>query len=256
MNRHIQNPILVAARGNIVAASDKMHALQREALRIGELVERGEIQGEDAKKELLAAAEAARICGTDKGREDAANVINKGLAGITALPDKMAKEAKHDHVGHLDHLARQKPNSYTVVLRGIAEVKPEPVNWLWPGRIALGKVSLIFGEPGIGKSQLSLDIAARVSKGAPWPDRGQAPAGDVVILASEDGIADTVRPRLDVAGADVGRIHFVEAVKGTDGGHLTFDLAAHLRDLEVKMAELAGRTRLVIIDPITSFMGR
>jgi putative DNA primase/helicase len=110
--------------------------------------------------------------------------------------------------------------------------------------------------PGIGKSQISLDIAARISTGAEWPDGGKAPVGNVVILSSEDGLADTVRPRLDAAGADVNRIHVVEAVRTATGKARTFDLAADLDALEDAINANGGDVRLIIIDPITSYMGR
>src|SRR5690606_9804699 len=93
--------------------------------------------------------------------------------------------------------------------------EPEPVSWLWPGRFALGKLSLLVGDPGLGKSFLTLDAAARVSRGAPWPDAPGVPttAGGVVLLSAEDAIADTIRPRLDAARADVSRIAALEAVR-------------------------------------------
>jgi hypothetical protein len=95
-----------------------------------------------------------------------------------------------------------------------ADVTPEPVEWLWPGRVALGKLTLIAGEAGLGKSQLSIAIAAAVTTGGDWPCReGRAPQGNVVILSAEDGAADTVVPRLMAAGADRERVQLVSAVR-------------------------------------------
>src|SRR6266699_2157261 len=72
-----------------------------------------------------------------------------------------------------------------------ADVKLEPIELLWPGRIALGKLTLIAGEAGLGKSQLSLAMAAAVSTGGAWPcDEGQAPIGNIIILSAEDDAAD------------------------------------------------------------------
>src|SRR5262249_27870103 len=65
-------------------------------------------------------------------------------------------------------------------------VEPKQIEWLWENRLARGKLTLLAGEPGIGKSQISLDIAARISKGDLWPDGGHAPLGSVVILSAED----------------------------------------------------------------------
>ena len=81
----------------------------------------------------------------------------------------------------------------------LADVQPERLRWLWPLRIPLGKTTLIVGDPEVNKSIMSLDIATRVSKGTPFPDCPDDvnPPGGVVILTAEDGLADTVRPRLD-----------------------------------------------------------
>ena len=84
-----------------------------------------------------------------------------------------------------------------------ADVKLEPIEWLWAGRIAVGKLTLIAGEAGLGKSQLSLAMAAAVTTGGVWPcDEGRAPRGNVIILSAEDSAADTVVPRLRAVGAD------------------------------------------------------
>lgn len=142
----------------------------------------------------------------------------------------------------------------------LADVKPEPVSWLWPGRIALGKLSLIAGDPGLGKSFLTLDIAARVSRGAQWPDRrGETnPAGGVVLLSAEDDPADTIRPRLDAAGADVTRIALLQAVTVLDrdsgtAGEAFFSLATDLAALETAIARKAD-CRLVIVDPVSAYL--
>jgi putative DNA primase/helicase len=150
-------------------------------------------------------------------------------------------------------------NGAPVVVR-LADVKPEPVAWLWPGRIAVGKLTLIAGDPGLGKSFLTLDLAARVSTGAGWPDRigERIEPGGVVLLSAEDGIADTIRPRLDAAGADVSRIVALEAVRVIgEGGResaRTFDLARDLPALEAAIREVE-RCRLVVIDPVTAYLG-
>jgi hypothetical protein len=89
----------------------------------------------------------------------------------------------------------------------LSEVEVENVDWLWQGYIPLGKMTIIDGDPGLGKSTAVLDIAARVSTGCEMPDGGPGiePAG-VVILSAEDGLADTIKPRLEVAGADCSKI--------------------------------------------------
>src|SRR5215831_11909917 len=104
-----------------------------------------------------------------------------------------------------------------LIARCAADVKPEPVEWLWPCRVALGKLTLIAGEAGLGKSQLSIALAAAVTTGGEWPCReGRAPQGSAVILSAEDGAADTVIPRLMAAGADRERVEIVSAVRSED----------------------------------------
>lgn len=146
-----------------------------------------------------------------------------------------------------------------VIVR-LSDVKPEPVAWLWPGRIALGKLTLIAGDPGSGKSFLTLDMAARVSRGWAWPDASGVATtpGGVVLLSAEDGVADTIRPRLDAAGADVGRIVALEAIRSVgDNGResaRTFDLSRDLPALEAAIRSVDG-CRLVVIDPVTAYLG-
>jgi hypothetical protein len=85
--------------------------------------------------------------------------------------------------------------------------EPEKIDWVWSGRIARGKHTTIAGDPGTGKSQVMLSIAAAATTGGAWPcSEGRAPLGNVVILAAEDGVADTIIPRLIAAGADLDRV--------------------------------------------------
>lgn len=146
------------------------------------------------------------------------------------------------------------PEPAAPVLVRLADVKAERVDWLWPGRIARRKLALVVGDPGLGKSFITLDLAARVSTGAAWPDGGWAPAADVVILSAEDGLADTIRPRLDALGADSARVHALTAVRGADGTERGFNLALDLATLEA--AIVSTRAALVVIDPATAYLGK
>lgn len=100
----------------------------------------------------------------------------------------------------------------------LSDVAAEPVKWLWEGRIPLGKVTLLDGEPGLGKSMMALEIAARVSRGATMPlSKDRAGPADVAIFNDDDSLADTIRPRLEAEGADLSRIHsFNQTIKATD----------------------------------------
>jgi putative DNA primase/helicase len=142
----------------------------------------------------------------------------------------------------------------TLITQCAADVAPEPVEWLWPGRVALGKLALIAGEAGLGKSQISIAMAATVSTGGEWPcDGGRAPQGKVIIFSAEDGAGDTVVPRLMAAGADRERVELVSAVRD-DNNRRTFDLSADLALLEQRISQI-NDVRLIIIDPISSYLG-
>jgi hypothetical protein len=143
----------------------------------------------------------------------------------------------------------------------LSTVQPQPVRWLWPDCIPLGKLSLIVGDPGVGKSMLTVDMAARVSTGAAWPlvPNSGGPAGEVIILSAEDDPADTIRPRLDAAGADASRIVVLSAVKRTDpsgnSSSSPFSLERDIPVLDAAIKKTPG-VRLVIVDPISAYLGK
>jgi putative DNA primase/helicase len=135
-----------------------------------------------------------------------------------------------------------------------SEVAAEKIEWIWPGRIARGKHTLIAGDPGTGKSQAMISIVAAVTTGGEWPcGEGRAPLGSVIILQAEDGVADTVIPRLMAAGADLTRVHIIKATR-IEGVSQTFDLHSDLDLLKRKIVEI-GDVILVCIDPVSSYMG-
>src|SRR4051812_46821539 len=106
----------------------------------------------------------------------------------------------------------EEPAMSNATWSSLSDVEPEPVRWLWEGRIPIGKVTLLDGEPGVGKSMLALDLAARVSNGTAMPLSKTRPAGpaDVIIFSGDDGLADTVLPRLKAADADLARIRPID----------------------------------------------
>ena len=143
------------------------------------------------------------------------------------------------------------------VLICLADVKAVPVNWLWPNRIPLGRITLLVGRPGEGKSFLATDLAARITTGTPWPDGSACPIGSVIIISVEDDPGDTIRPRLDAHLADVLKVHLLSAVRyaGKDGK--PFEVMFTLRDLDALETALKTHPdcKLVMIDPIGSFIG-
>jgi hypothetical protein len=147
--------------------------------------------------------------------------------------------------------------SSRLISRAASEIEPERIEWVWKNRFPRGKLSLLAGDGGLGKTTALLDIAARVSRGREWPcSEGDAPCGSVIYFSAEDDAADTLVPRLMAAGADRSKIHIVEAVRDEDGdGNRTFHLHADLNELE-RLIEQLGDVVLVIFDPISSYFGK
>lgn len=151
------------------------------------------------------------------------------------------------------------PPNMPIIFRRAADIEIKPIEWLWPGRIALGKIAMIAGNPGLGKSMAMASIASCVSNGAPFPLCDETrPPGNVIILSAEDDASDTIVPRLQAAGADKDRCFIIESVKEEqkDGSSITraFNLQSDLSRLE-KMFLAVGRADLIIVDPISAYMG-
>ena len=129
----------------------------------------------------------------------------------------------------------------------LSEVASEEVRWLWLNFFPLGKLSLVSGDPGSGKTWLALDIASRLSRGLPWPDGSPGCGlGSTLYLTVEDGAADTIRPRIDGLGGDPSKI-FILA-----GDQVNLSDGDDVRKLE-KQIERVGDVRLIVIDPIADF---
>ena len=140
---------------------------------------------------------------------------------------------------------RQKQKEPTAHLINMADVEPETVDWLWSPYIPKGKVTLLEGDPGVGKSWVSLAIATAVSLGKGLPKQEPGGPGNTLLASAEDGLADTIRPRLDAMGADVSRIVAID-----DALILDDDGFALLEDYVTKV-----EPTLLIIDPLVAYLG-
>lgn len=143
----------------------------------------------------------------------------------------------------------KEPERVVTLLRG-DEIKPEAVRWIWPGWLARGKLHVLAGAPGTGKSTIAFRIAAAITTGGYWPDGTRAPVGDVLIWSGEDDPADTIAPRLIAAGANMKRVHIVSSTL-VDGQSRPFDPAADMDALRQSAASI-GDVTLLIADPIVS----
>ncbi|CAG9228479.1 AAA family ATPase [Burkholderia vietnamiensis] len=131
-----------------------------------------------------------------------------------------------------------------------ASMHPQPVNWLWDGYFARGKMTLLAGEPGTGKTTIAMSIGATVTRGGAWPDGTVAEAGNVIIWSGEDDPRDTLTPRLMAAGADMSRVYFITGTR-IEGKVKSFDPARDMPALK-DACEKIGNVRLLIVDPIVS----
>lgn len=144
-----------------------------------------------------------------------------------------------------------------LALSTLDQFEVEVLRWLWGGRIPLNKLTLIAGDPGLGKSLLTVDVAARVTTGRPMPGDSaeEATQGDVLIFAAEDDNADTIRPRIEAAGGDSSRIRVIDARPGKHPGATTWlQLDQHLGLIEAALEEFP-EVRVIIIDPVTGHLG-
>jgi len=139
----------------------------------------------------------------------------------------------------------------------LADVEPEKVTWLWPGFIPYGKFTILEGDPGLGKSTFLAELAARVSRGEALYSGGLLPRGPqaVGLLSAEDGLADTIAPRLLAAGGDRSLIHSVDGF--LDVAHR--DRALYLVDDTAREAlrrwMLKAGAGLLIIDVLVAYLG-
>ena len=138
------------------------------------------------------------------------------------------------------------------------QIEAREREWLWRHKLVMGGISMLCGMPDMGKSLISTDIITRVTCGSKWPDCDErAPLGGVVVLADEDDPQTTIKPRLVAAGADCSKVALLRGVKYDDPDD-SRDRLVQL-DTDIKLLEQAIKQtpdcRLVVIDPISSYMG-
>ncbi len=139
-----------------------------------------------------------------------------------------------------------------VNLVSASEIRPEPISWRWEGWLAAGKLHILAGAPGTGKTTIAIAVAATMSCGGRWPDGTPAEQGDVLIWSGEDDTKDTLVPRLLACGADLSRVHFIGTVTAPEGDLRPFDPATDAAALLQEARGMTVRPKFLIVDPVVS----
>ncbi len=209
--------------------------------------------------EALRGADLIIIPDNDKPGREHANHVAKSCYGIAKrirmleltgeckdVSDWLDEGHTVDELKQLaDACPDYEPGDNGVKLRRMADVKAEDVDWLWQPYIPKGKLTLAEGDPGIGKSWVSLAIATAVTLGKGLPCQESVEPSNVIVASAEDGLGDTIRPRLDAMGANVSRIFAIEGALTLDETGFTI-LNNYLERV---------RPALIIIDPLVAYLG-
>lgn len=192
----------------------------------------------------------------DKAGEDAC----KRLAGL--LPDTVSvtriQPCMKDWNDVLVHRAEIPNRNYfksivlkepskpeTVKIIRMSDVELTPVEWLWKPYLPFGKLSVLQGNPGEGKTYFAMHLAAACTNGKLLPNMEHMEPFNVIYQTAEDGLGDTVKPRLIEAGADLDRVLVID----------DSDVQLTLSDERIEKAIIENNARLVIIDPIQAYLG-
>lgn len=140
------------------------------------------------------------------------------------------------------------------IVCNLAEIETQKTEWLWNGRVAYSSLNNLVGDPGLGKSMVTADLAARETLGADMPPNYGIvdDPHDVVMLNAEDDVARTIKPRLEAAGADLKRVHIIKAVPMIDGTQRPPSLPTDIDGIRGIVER--HKARLLIIDPFDAYL--
>lgn len=219
----------------------------------------GGVSGKALRQFLSERSDVERVflcLDADKAGEDAC----KRLAGL--LPDTVSvtriQPCMKDWNDVLVHRAEIPNRNYfksivlkepskpeTVKIIRMSDVELTPVEWLWKPYLPFGKLSVLQGNPGEGKTYFAMHLAAACTNGKLLPNMERMEPFNVIYQTAEDGLGDTVKPRLIEAGADLDRVLVID----------DSDVQLTLSDERIEKAIIENNARLVIIDPIQAYLG-
>lgn len=145
----------------------------------------------------------------------------------------------------------QNSSTTAIDIVSLDQIAMEPIDWLIKNWLPLGKLVLLAGQAGTGKTQLAISIAANLSAGSTLVDGSQHPPSNVLIWTGEDDASTVIVPRFKAAMADMSRVHIIQGVTEPNGKRRPFDFSVDLMELKCRAAEM-GHVVLIIIDPIVS----
>lgn len=182
-------------------------------------------------------------------KTDGEDAIKQWEAGETLLSPDELEAIRKGAEEPLPDCAREP------ILVTLADVAPQAVSWLWEPYLPLGKLILLEGDPGCGKTWIALQVAASLTRGWALPGAKQRPPVTVLYMTAEDGLADTLRPRLDVVKADVSRVIALAGHRTVvDGKERAQQFS--LTDLDVlKRALERVKPAMIVIDPLQGYLG-
>lgn len=240
------------ARVALAPAGGRNNALNDAAFRLGTLGGAGVLSEVDARGALVPLA-ISRGLGEAEADATFRSGWNSGCESPRTLPEARGKSSPMPILGGGAAAARASKGvvpAATIIVRA-SEITPRKVEWLWPARIPLGKLTTFAGHGGLGKTFVLCDITARVTTANTWPDAPEGPPtqmGQVLFISGEDDPEDTLVPRLIEVGADLKKVGFFrpEAMG-------QFSLA-NVDMLDDALVQLGDGARLVVIDPPTSYL--
>ena len=176
------------------------------------------------------------------------------VEGIKSVPEVSVPNGKSE--ANLRNKKNNRKGGSFPVYRKMSEIEPQPINWLWEDYIAKGTFTLITGEPDLGKSQITLSMAAIVTTGGIWPVGGkQSEMGNVILISAEDSPEHTIRTRLEANGANLSKVHLLDGIRKSDSNSdfKLFNLKSNLTDLETMINEIKGVT-MIVVDPLSAYL--
>lgn len=238
--------------GKVALCSNcRNNQLNESAFSIGTLLQTGYLNRADLETRLYDAACRCKLDQDDGGPGGVRATIQSGLNAGAVRPRTLPASLFDSPAP--SESAKPKYDGNVLIIYRASAVTPRAVEWLWPGRIPLGKLTTFAGVGGLGKTFVLCDIAARVSRGLTWPCEGEtcppAVTGQVLFVSGEDDPDDTLVPRLIELGADLERIVFLKTEVQDQ-----FTLA-DVPTLELAIAQAGPDVRFVAIDPPTAYLG-